>query len=270
MRRAAASALVLALAGCESIEKAKAAHGPAATKTLAAVAAVALDVKTRPNTAVPTSAPPAPAVLAVSDRTSPSGNAYLVYEEDLAKRGELGSVYARVDGTGQLAECAAFLDHGTQPWDPKKPTRWTAPVAGFEVSSRLEHCGQVKYLFVIRTTALAKSSNVRVVPRPDGGVDPRFDGGPPDVPGFEACSSPARKCLFAPTYMKALVHFYTLDPVAHRGAFVLDAESSEQLAYYGGTELDAQLERDLANNVKVALGKAFKEHASFVKIEGVP
>jgi hypothetical protein len=144
-------------------------------------------------------------------------NATIVYLEDLAAPGELGIVYARLPGSRHLAECAAFLEHKTNPWDPRDPTHWTQALGGWSVESRLEHCGRLDTVFAVRTMELARPSTVRIEAGAVDGGAPRSGALPSEV-NEATCATAGVRCAFDGGHIKAEVHVYTLEPFAHRGA----------------------------------------------------
>lgn len=270
MRTRALLTAVVLLAGCGSIEGARKKHGPAAEKTLTAAAQVREDLRGRHEALAPIVPPGEPVVVDFFD-AGRDDNAVVVYEEDLERRGELGNVYARIDGTRWLAECGAFLDHGTYEWDPRKPSKWTEAAAAFDAERSLERCGRVRFLFVIRTVAFARPSGLRAVPAGNAGADASVSDPalaslllPPDE---KQCAREDVRCVFSPGYLKLEVHFYGLDPVAHRGAFVVEAENSEKVVFFRNAPL---VEENLSANAKIALARAFAQHAPFVKLKGMP
>ena len=243
-------------------------HGGKARSTLAKIAPLAADLRTRAPVARDEVAPlDAPLVL---DTSYPRGaNAALVYYEDLVALGELGNVYARIGGTRQISECAALLEHKTFPWDPHEPQRWTEPVAGFEVASKLEVCGPLRTLLVIRTMELVKPSGARVEARTlDGGAElPPL--GTVSTPSESACRVSDVQCRFDGGQLKAEVHVFALEPFAYKGAFLLDVENSDKVSL-SGAWTDATLERDLAARVSGALEAAVSKNIPGAVVKGFP
>jgi hypothetical protein len=260
-------AVAAVAAGCQSVEGAIKENGGKAKSALAKIAPLAADMRTRAPVKQDQVAPlDAPLVF---DTAYPrTANAALVYYEDLVALGEVGSVYARIRGTKQISECASLLEHRTFPWDPKESGRWTEPVAGFEVEKKLEVCGQLKTLFVLRTMELVKPSNAR--------VEMRFDGGPGvgtlgivSTPSESACRVLDTQCRFDGGQVKAEVHVFALEPFAYKGAFLLDVENTAKVRL-SSVRTDDTLELDLAEQVAAAFVAATLKNIPGATVKGLP
>jgi hypothetical protein len=185
--------------------------------------------------------------LDVGDRPSDGANTALVYLEDLAELGSLGMVYARVPGTTHVSECASFLEHQTNPYDPRDLEHWTKSITGWDVEGRFELCERLTHLLVIRTTRLMRPSAVRVGETP-------LDSG-----SYASCET-EKKCAFDGGVVEGEVHLYQLDGVEHLGGFRFKAESSEKVSVEAnspallvekdlGKAVAAQIDKGLASNL---------------------
>jgi hypothetical protein len=246
-RRRARVLAFLLLAGCggQSVDSALEKHGPAARATVASFGAIAEDLRVRPPVASNAVTPPLGAEQVRLAATDGNVNADVVYLEDLQRPAELGNVYARLSGSADVTDCAALVTHKTHAWDPRKPEYWTYETFGHAVAPALETCGKLRVLFVLRTMELVKPRDARYVRTSDAGVSERVR-----AVARSDCKPNDVRCLFDGGYVRAEVHVFALGPVVHKGAFVIEAESSEVAVVRGLVEDD--LERDLAEKLATA------------------
>lgn len=250
--------------GCTSVDGAVKKDGPKAKANLAKIAPLAADLATRAPVVRDEVAPPDTKV--VFDASYPDeATAALMYAEDLGALGELGNVYARVAGSKRISECASLLDHQTFPWDPQDTQRWNAAVDGFEVQSTLRTCGRIRTLFVLRTMDLVKPGGARVEPTDAGATSA--------VPASSADENTCRpgnvRCSFQGGYVKIEVHVFSLEPFAHKGAFVIEAESSPSVKL-AGSRTDDALEADLGHAVGTAFSAAATRLVPGASVKGLP
>jgi hypothetical protein len=253
-----------AVAGClTSIDAAVTEHKGAVTTSLGRVAQVA--------PALPGLAPLAsdevgplgpPMKLAMDAGPSSRANAAVVYAEDLERLGELGPVYARIDGSTHPSDCAAFLEHRTYPWDPKKPERWTALLAGFEVESSFELCERLSYVLVVRTLELARASDLRVE-----GTNPA--GPRPELHADETtCGKAELRCVFDSGWLRGEVHVFQLEPFEHRGGFRFEAVNDDKLPWPDAAA--SVLEKNLSIKVAKAIAEGVRAHVAGATVTGAP
>jgi hypothetical protein len=249
--------------GClPSIDDSVKKHGPGARATLTALAPIAEELRKLPPVPRDDAAPLEGSV--VLDIGGSGATAALVYLEDLRAPGELGAIYARVPISQRVPECAAFLEHKTYPWDPRNPQRWSEAVVGLEVASRLEECGRLRTLFVVRTLEFVRPMGARVEATADAGAS-RFVSA--DV-SEDTCAMAGRRCAFDGGHLKAEVHVYSLSPVARRGAFLVDVESSDKLLL-SGVANDQLLESDLLAQVKSAIAAGIVKRLPTANVSGL-
>jgi len=246
-----AAGLLLLTGGCVSLDEAVATHRAPTTAKLAAIeqVRVLLDAQPRLTTSaveqVPAFVLPLDSVSAAEE-----ASAAIVYAEDLKAPSQLGPVYARVVGSIVVPECAAFIRHGTYPWDPRRADRWEGSVTGGEIQDRCAQCERLRVLLVLRTTDLARPSAGRV----EGGVP---GGAPTHADVTEAaCRAAGAKCAFDGGWIAAEVHVFTLDPPKHHGGFVVEAESGVQFEVSGSPDVGEMLENDLRSQLTARLRDA--------------
>lgn len=247
------------LAGCgETTDRAIKEHGPAARATLAKLPLIESDLRARPPVSADAVAPLEGEPLKLGE----GANASLVYLEDLARPSELGNVYARLGASEKLVECAAFLEHKTYPWNPRVPDRWTQFTLGSSVASDLQACGKVRTVLVVRTTELLTPSSPRLERRADAGAPPSGEAATK-----ADCRASGVTCTFDGGYVRAEVHVFALEPFAHKGAFVIEAESSpaavlkEKLAKY-------DVERDLGEALQRSFRAGMAKHLPRASLVG--
>lgn len=249
-----------ALAGCTSVDGAVKKEGAKAKVNLAKIPAIAGDLATRAPVTADAVAPLAGHVL--FDASYPNDTtASVVYAEDLAVPGELGNVYARIPGSKRVSECASLVEHGTFPWDPQSSTNWISSVDGAGVASILQSCTRIRTLFVLRTMDLVKPGNARINFSGDAGDASAADAAPvASTPADEtSCRPGGGRCKFDGGYVKIEVHVFALDPLAHKGAFVIEAESSASVTLsgaYTSTYLETDLQTAISAAFRAALPKA--------------
>jgi hypothetical protein len=247
MSRRLGATLLFAVGCFPSIDEAVAEHRAAVTPSLERVARAAAAVPSLPlleNDRV--KAGPRPLVIALDDSPSSKDNAAVVYVEDLERLGELGAVYGRITGAIHVAECAAFLEHRTHPWDPRKPERWTESLAGFEVETAFELCSRLDYLLVVRTLELAAPA--------------------PPVAATEAACASAR-CEFKPARARVEVHVLWLEPFEHLGGFRVEATNGEKIEWT--SDVAGTLELNLTFALTTALGQGIRTHVPAANVSGL-
>jgi hypothetical protein len=89
------------------------------------------------------------------------------------------------------------------------------------------------------------------------------------VPTSAVCGSVDVRCRFAGGYLKAEVHVYALEPFAHLGAFLFEAESGERVTFRTSASAD-DLERDFRRAVTEAFGAAVRKKFPSADVQGWP
>jgi hypothetical protein len=244
--------LASAALGCfPTVEEAQKKHGAAARATLAGLAPIAEELRRLP----PVTGDEVAALegTVVLDADGAGATAALVYLEDLRVPGELAPVAARLPLSVHVPECASFLAHQTYPWDPRDPKRWTEAITGYEVGRRLDECGRLRALFVVRTLEFVRPTLARVVETAtDAGAEAGASRALPADVNEATCGVVGRRCVFDGGRLRAEVHVYGLAPLARKGAFVIDVESSDRVSLSGAAN-DRTLESDLGAQVQQAI-----------------
>jgi len=175
----------------------------------------------------------------LSSGTPTPTNAALVYAEDLRDLDELGLVYARVDGSGLVSTCSAFVHTERYPWDPVHPERAPTSGTGYTAGKHFDVCEKLETLFVLRTRAFLRPSVGRVS---ESAGRQEFDGGLIDADLLVFDLAQKRKVA----------------------GLRVKAESDEKLD--GATE--REVEFDLQWNLQKAVTAALKQHMPKVTVVG--
>lgn len=272
------------LTGCPSVDRALDQHGAAAKAPLAALLLAHEDLRTRAPVTADAVAPIEGGQIVLRGEDRSLANAAVLYDEDLEKPAELANVYARLEGSEAMPDCAAFLAHKTYAWDPARKAHWSDELFGPDVGKALDFCGRVRTLFVIRTLELVKPGNARMdtrivatAPALDAGArkdagspgDASVWGPPVGLVSESACRGADVRCRFDGGHVMAEVHVFTVQPFAHKGAFLLDAESATSVPISGDTgEHESELERDLRRRVGAVLVEAVRKNIPNADVRG--
>ncbi|MBK7584802.1 MAG: hypothetical protein IPI67_32015 [Myxococcales bacterium] len=165
--------------------------------------------------------------------------AALTYAEDLRDLDELGLVYARVNESSLVNQCAANVHTEREPWDPLFPSSPPASGTGYSATRRFDACERLTHLFVLRTRAFARPSPGRTNPATQG---QEFDAGFIDVD----------------------VLIFDLAEKRRVGGLRVQAESDVKLD--GATEF--KVEFDLQYNLEKAIVASLKKNAPNVTVVG--
>jgi hypothetical protein len=88
---------------------------------------------------------------------------------------------------------------------------------------------------------------------------PYTGAGDASMPTAAICQGTSVRCRFEGWYVKAEVHVFSLEPFAHQGAFVFEAESTERIAFTSDANV-SDLERDFTKALATAFGAAVKKN----------
>ena len=143
----------------------------------------------------------------------------------------------------------------------------------YDVEKALALCARVKTVFVLKTVALAKPYGARVETAPDGDAGAGATAGARVESGAtvseSACRGPGVRCRFVGGYVKVEVHVYKLDPFAHKGVFVVEAENAAS-PRITGTGADATLEADLTQQLGLSFVEALGRRFPGARTQGIP
>jgi hypothetical protein len=266
--------LAVATAACwgPSLDEAVAEHGPPIEAKLAVWPKIREKVATMPRLEadeVRHEGPPL--VLEWSSVRLPVGNAAFVHAEDLEVPDELGYVYARLEKSDVMSDCASILRRGNRVFDPAKPTSYVSIPLAFLAIDHFEACEAVQTLLVVRTVELTRPSAPLVVasgfvPEP-GRCRPSASASAAPLPPAVASAAPAGTLpvgthhAFEGGRIRAEVLVFDADDGAYEGGFRVEASSAARI--YGG---DA--DHDLRSRLREAVAKGLERWVPGTQLRG--
>lgn len=252
------AACALAIAGCTSIEDVRDEHAYEMGELLRQLAAVRADMAARPvidadaepdtidGTGLVFYRAPDPSDALFNRPPPPLGNIAIVYEDDLARPGEMTHIPVRVKADDFLPRCAALAQHGTLPWNPDAPKQWLTELDPEAVEETLVACTRITHVLVLRAAAYARPIPPTHIPHP-----------------LQFCDAPD-DCKFEGGFIAVDVHLYALAPLVHRAAFRVEATSDEKVSAYESSSAPAgsaasYIELDFQAALPTALRSAIRE-----------
>jgi hypothetical protein len=212
-----------------------------------------------------------PLVLEWSSVRLPVGNAAFVHAEDLEVPDELGYVYARLEKSDVMSDCASIVRRGHRVFDPAKPTSYVSIPLAFLAVDHFEACEAVQTLLVVRTVELTRPSVPApvasgFVPEPGRCRPPASASAAPSAPPA-ASAAPAATLpvgthhAFEGGRIRAEVLIFSADDGAYEGGFRVEASSAARV--YGG---DA--DHDLRSRLREAVAKGLERWVPGTQLRG--